>query len=364
MNLSVGNDSALGPIIAAVLLSAASAIAVFFLIGRVELTFDEAYYALWSQNLSFGYFDHPPMVALWIRASTSLFGTSEFGVRALGVGLFSLAPALVGVGAARLYRSARVGAYAALAWISLPLSAGAALVTPDAPLTLFSLIALVGFIEVFCGRAWGWALVAVGLGLALESKFTALFLGAGVALALIAIPSLRPELRKPAPYLTALAAAVLFAPFVLWNAAHDWMTFRKQFGRVPGHGFRPVYLAEFLGAQFGLANPLLVVATAPVFADAFHRSADRGTEARRLLVAYVTPALIYFLLHSLHDRVQGNWTAPLFPALAMLMGEAAANGRAGCAERRKRASRSASSSLRLPTCMSGRVGLRSARRTR
>ena len=139
MNLSVSNDSALGPIIAAVLLSAASAIAVFFLIGRVELTFDEAYYALWSQNLSFGYFDHPPMVALWIRASTSLFGTSEFGVRALGVGLFALAPALVGVGAARLYRSARVGAYAALAWISLPLSAGAALVTPDAPLTLFSL---------------------------------------------------------------------------------------------------------------------------------------------------------------------------------------------------------------------------------
>ena len=31
---------------------------------RLELTFDEAYYTLWSRGLSFGYLDHPPMVAL------------------------------------------------------------------------------------------------------------------------------------------------------------------------------------------------------------------------------------------------------------------------------------------------------------
>ena len=90
---------------------------MFALIGRVELTFDEAYYTLWSRALAFGYLDHPPMVALWIRASTALFGGSEFGVRALGAVLFALAPALVGV-------SARRGCSARPASAPLPRSPG------------------------------------------------------------------------------------------------------------------------------------------------------------------------------------------------------------------------------------------------
>ena len=45
-----------------------------------------------------------------------------------------------------------------------------------------------------------------------------------------------------------------------------------------------------------------------------------GTPAlqSRLLLATVAPALVYFSLHALHDRVQGNWLAPLYPALALL----------------------------------------------
>ena len=245
-----------------------------------------------------------------------MFGGAEFGVRALGALLFAL-----GAGAAGFWRraavgSARAGAYAAICWLALPLSAGAALATPDAPLTLFSLIALVGLIEVYRGRALGWAIVGPSLGLALLSKFTALFLVAGAGLALVAVPTLRGQIRKPWPYLAGLAAAAIFSPFVAWNATHGWMTFAKQFGRVPASGFRPFYVVEFLAAQFELANPLLVVSAA----------AGTRSEPRRLLVAYIAPALAYFLVHALHDRVQGNWTAPLFPALAMLMGDAAANG--------------------------------------
>src|ERR1022692_4215614 len=35
---------------------------------------DEAYYWTWSRALAPGYLDHPPMVALWIRAGTALAG--------------------------------------------------------------------------------------------------------------------------------------------------------------------------------------------------------------------------------------------------------------------------------------------------
>ena len=38
------------------------------------LTFDEAYYWMWSKSLAGGYYDHPPMVAFVIRAGTAIAG--------------------------------------------------------------------------------------------------------------------------------------------------------------------------------------------------------------------------------------------------------------------------------------------------
>src|SRR5271154_4052468 len=89
--------------------------------GRLELTFDEAYYTLWSRSLSFGYLDHPPMVALLIRASTALFGGSELGVRALSLLLVGALPGLIAFIAWRLFRSNEIAALAVLMWIAMPL---------------------------------------------------------------------------------------------------------------------------------------------------------------------------------------------------------------------------------------------------
>ena len=36
----------------------------------MPLSPDEAYYWVWSHALAAGYLDHPPMVALWVRAGT------------------------------------------------------------------------------------------------------------------------------------------------------------------------------------------------------------------------------------------------------------------------------------------------------
>ena len=168
--------------------------------GRLELTFDEAYYTLWSRSLSFGYLDHPPMVALLIRASTSLFGDSEFGVRALSLLVVGAMPAFIAFIAWRLFGSAEKAALAALMWIAMPLvSIGALFVTPDAPLVVFWTLGLAALVELWRTGRRRW-LIALGLalGLALQSKFTAAFLAAGVVLALVATPSLRRWLVSPA----------------------------------------------------------------------------------------------------------------------------------------------------------------------
>jgi 4-amino-4-deoxy-L-arabinose transferase-like glycosyltransferase len=49
------------------------------------LTFDEAYYWMWSKHLAGGYYDHPPAVALVIRLGTMIAGDTELGVRLVSV---------------------------------------------------------------------------------------------------------------------------------------------------------------------------------------------------------------------------------------------------------------------------------------
>src|SRR5689334_25095207 len=49
------------------------------------ITFDEAYYWMWSKHLAGGYYDHPPMVALVIRLGTLVAGDTELGVRLVSI---------------------------------------------------------------------------------------------------------------------------------------------------------------------------------------------------------------------------------------------------------------------------------------
>ena len=142
---------------------------------RLELTFDEAYYTLWSRSLSFGYLDHPPMVAVLIRASTGLFGGSELRVRALSLILVGAMPGLIAFIAWRLFRSAEAAALSALMWIAMLLVlAGAIFVTPDAPLVVFWTLGLAALVELWrTGKAFWLIALGVAFGLALESKFTA-----------------------------------------------------------------------------------------------------------------------------------------------------------------------------------------------
>ena len=298
-----------------------------FAAGRLELDFDEAYYTLWSRSLSPGYVDHPPMVAFWIRASTSLFGASEFGIRALSA-------IAVALGALGVYTLARIlfprrptiGWVAALLFNAMPLLAVAGyLTTPDTPLVTFWTIAVLFIALIWrSGSAWGWLGLGVAAGLALQSKYTALFLGAGIVLAMLAVPSLRRWFAHPVPYVGGVVALLIFAPVINWNARHEWVSFAKQFGRASEGGWTLAFIGEFAGVLAGLANPaVFAMACASAWFVWRDRPAslpalDTDGEARRLLLAVIAPALLYFVNHSLHDQVQGNWTAPLFPILAVM----------------------------------------------
>src|SRR5215467_4130666 len=78
------------------------------------LTFDEAYYWMWSKHLAGGYYDHPPMVAFVIRAGTLIAGDTELGVRLVSILLALPMSYAVYRAAAILFGGARVAATSAI----------------------------------------------------------------------------------------------------------------------------------------------------------------------------------------------------------------------------------------------------------
>jgi hypothetical protein len=74
--------------------------------------------------------------------------------------------------------------------------------------------------------------------------------------------------------------------------------------------------------QLGLATPPIFVLGAMGLAS-FLKERGRGRAARVLLGSLVWPLTLYFVWFALHARVEGNWTAPVFPAFAVVAAAAA-----------------------------------------
>ena len=288
--------------------------------GVLPLSADEAYYWLWSRHLAVGYFDHPPAIAYVIRFGTLLFGDTSFGVRFGGTLLSLPASWLVWRSAKILTDDDGIAARACLFFnLTLMIAAETMAATPDAP----SIPAAAAFL--FClaklrqsGKASWWLAAGVAAGLGLLAKYTAFFLGAGALAWLLLDRDARRWLLTPWPYLGGALAALIFAPNLLWNADHGWLTFAFQFGRIGVGHLTARYIVEFLGAQLVLASPLILL-----LAGIGLVRARRG-EGLFLPAALIWPSLLYFLFHALHDRVQGNWPCYLYPALAILAAAMAA----------------------------------------
>jgi 4-amino-4-deoxy-L-arabinose transferase-like glycosyltransferase len=287
--------------------------------GLLPLSADEAYYWLWSKHLALGYFDHPPMIAWAIRAGTLLFGDNPFGVRFTGVILSLPASWFVWRAAALILKDEERAALAALLFnLTLMISVEMLAATPDMPSVVTS-AAFVYFLAKVqaTGNGKYWLAVGIAAGLGLWSKFSILFLGAGAFGWLVLDRDARRWLLSPWPYLGCVLALAVFAPFLVWQSQHHWMTFAFQFGRVGTGHFTLRFLGEFLAAQVGLATPLIFA----LMAVGLWR-ATNPKSSRLMLALLVWAGLGYFLEHSLHDRVQGNWPCFLFPALAILAADA------------------------------------------
>jgi len=226
--------------------------------------------------------------------------------------------------AAILFGGVRVATTAALLLnVTLMAAVGTLIVTPDAPLLVASSFVLFYLAKVLeTGARRVVARVGAAVGAALLSKYTALFFGPAILIWLVAVPKLRRWLLSPWLYLGGLVALAIFAPVILWNADHQWVSFIKQFGRARIEDFRPAFIGELIPTQIAFATPWCSSSARwGLYALVARKT---GAPAARVLInATFWTIVAYFVWHSLHARVEANWFAPVYPAFAIAAAVAA-----------------------------------------
>ncbi len=288
------------------------ALAYMGLAAVVPVMDDEVYYWCWAQNPQLSYFDHPPLVAYLIRASTGVFGDSAVALRLPAC----LCTAVVVAVVADLSRPRML-----LPCVLLTpfFTFGAVLVTPDTPLLLFWALYLRWLVaaqrcltpaEGAESRGvpwWMWALGGALLGAGALGKYTmALAVPAGFACFRL---SGVPAQRWVVGYLAhGVVSLVMFTPVVLYNLTRGFEPLLFQWGHAMAPADSGATAVETVGG-FTLVQ-LALFGTWPfvLFPWAIRRAKVlcQDPALRACLALYAVP-FGFFVVKSFRGPLEGNW---------------------------------------------------------
>lgn len=294
----------------------------FTLLGTTDLSFDEAHYWMWSDRLAPAYFSKGPGIAFAIRASTAIFGDSEFGVRFWSPILGAATSLLVYYFTRKLFNE-KAGFWAVIALNAVPLFNVGNLVMTIDPLSFFFWTAAMFTFWLALERSprsiWLWPATGFLIGLGFLSKYTNALELISVLLVLALVPRHRKEFKRPGLYLLLGAFAICLVPPIVWNADHAWITLahlRSRGGLDQSLGIRPLEVLGFLGAHFLTFSPLLFLALAWAVVANWRRARQQFKVL--YLVWFGLPVFAFYLVLSFNDQAAPNWDVLAFISLAVL----------------------------------------------
>jgi 4-amino-4-deoxy-L-arabinose transferase-like glycosyltransferase len=210
----------------------------------LDLAPDEAHYWDWSRHIDFSYYSKGPLVAWLIRLSCELFGA--FSERFTGNLMFAIRlPAVVcgNLLLASLYQLTqevfgrpRLSLAVVAVALTFPLiAAGSMLMTIDSPYTCCWGWALVFAYRAVTGRSNGaWEATGFLVGIGMLAKYNMAAFIPSLALFLATSREHRRLLFSAGFWSMTGITVAAFLPILVWNAQHDWVTFRHVNGLAGG----------------------------------------------------------------------------------------------------------------------------------
>lgn len=274
-----------------------------FLTLGYELAHDEAYYWIFSHHLSWGYFDHPPMMALVIKFF-SFLPQSELSVRAGFLVLQTLTVLVLLKLIPPKHHLTSV-----LLFFSFPLASFSGLFAlPDMPL-LFATSLYFLFLKDFLDEK-PYSVLKLGLiiPILLYSKYHGILL---IFFTILALPKI---LFKRDFWLVAIISVVLFSPHIWWQYLHEFATLKYHFLERPKANFSLKRLFEYVGLQVGLAG----IFVGPIVWWIVARVQPQD-KFEKVLKWNSLGVVIFFLISTLSKKFEANWTIFLTIPLIILV---------------------------------------------
>lgn len=275
----------------------------FIQAGLTELIDDEAYYWVYSRFPAWGYFDHPPMIAMLIKAGYGLFGN------ALGVRLFVvlLNTATIFIARQLIPQKNDLLFYAVACTVAVA-QIGGIIAAPDAPL-IFSVALFFLLYKRFreYGNIANTLLLALSMALMLYSKYH------GVLIIFFTLLSDLSLFRKYQTYLAGLFTLLLFLPHLYWQYTHGMPSVQYHLFERNASEYKLSYTIEYLLGQIALTGPLmgwLLLWAALQFKP--------KTPLERAMKCSLAGIYAFFLLMTFKGRVEANWTLTAFIPLMVL----------------------------------------------
>jgi hypothetical protein len=283
-------------------------LSVWFVVNLISASFtllysDESYYRLFSQQLAFGYFDHPPMIALFIRIG-SLIVNNEAGVRLVSVMAVTSALYLI-------YRLSDVKnpvLFMAVIFSVFALNLLGFMALPDAPLLFFTVLFFTAYRKFLINEdVKNTLLLSVVMAALLYSKYH------GILVIFFTVISNLRLLKSGKFWIAASIGILLFTPHLAWQVKNSFVTFSYHlFERSVSHYDFTVTL-EYLFGQILFYGPF--AALFMYLALVKYKVNDLFGKA---LIWNIWGIIGFFLINTFRGRVEVNWTLPVMVPLLII----------------------------------------------
>lgn len=278
----------------------------------------DAYYHFYGEHPALSYFDHPSAIGWVLKAATSLFGKKVFALK--------LADTLVTIGTLIVFYHlslqflSRYRSWNALLLLysTLMVTILSLVSTPDTPLLLcWALSLLCLYRAVFLQRKIYWLWAGIMMGLAFNSKYTAVFLPLGLLLFLVLSRQHRSLLWSGWLWLCLLCSALVSLPVVIWNMRNGFASFRFQSSARVSSGLQlnPLDVLGVIGHQAAILMPVLFFALIFFLYRAARRyrwHISRIPPRQLFLLCFFAPVFIGFFVISPIYWVKLNWMMPAY----------------------------------------------------
>ncbi len=271
--------------------------------GLTELQDDEAYYWVYSRYLDWGYFDHPPMIAVLIKMGYAIF-PNELGVRLFPLLLNVLTLVIV----EKLIEKKNPMLFYCIALSMAVIQLMGFIAVPDTPLIFFTALFFLCY-KRFIGNFSLLNTFLLGLSVAclFYSKYHA------VLIVLFTLLSNFKLFTKYQTYLAGIIALLLFAPHLWWEYQHDWVSFKFHLLENNAHIYKPAFTFEYILGQLAFPGPIAGLILIP--AAIFYATKSKTEKAMRYTMIGI---YVFFLLSAFRGKVEANWTVPVMIPLFVL----------------------------------------------